>query len=190
MTRIFSRFISLAALAALFVASTAPAYATNPRSTGMVSRHGGVILARGQAVRDSVNGLLNSDMAIYVSNGSTYTSLAAEGHLILKPKSGAAAGTYTGKFVDDLGGAAVYAASGTNVSPTTLNGHYVVKTFNGTFTFTVGGSFVSTVPKKYGPKAAIGTILYGTHIYTIHPPLAVTIGTFTIGAFLSPVMGA
>src|SRR3954466_15887062 len=36
----------------------------------------------------SINGLINSDMAIYVSDGSTFTSLAAEGHLTLTSNDG------------------------------------------------------------------------------------------------------
>jgi hypothetical protein len=124
-------------------------------------------------------------MAIYVSDGSTYTSLAAEGHLILKPKGAA----YEGSFTDNLGGAKNYPARGTGVSSTALNGHYTVNTHNGKFSFVIGGTFTSKVPKKYGSHASIGTILYGVHSYTPRTPLQVSISSFTIGTFVPPENG-
>jgi hypothetical protein len=146
---------------------------------------------RGEATRaaipNTVNGLLDSDMAIYVSDGSTFTSLAAEGHLSLTTNDGGK--HYVGTFVDDLHGATVFWASGTKVSATTLDGNYTIDTGNGTMHFSIGGTFTSTVPAKYGSNANIGTILYGAHSYTARPPLSVSLGSFTIGAFHRPVTG-
>ena len=135
----------------------------------------------------TTNGLLNSDMAIYVGDGATFTSLAAEGHLNLTSNDGGA--HYVGTFVDDLDGATVFWASGTNISPTTLNGDYTVDTGNGTMHFSIGGTFTSRVPAKYGSNAKIGTILYGAHAWTARAPLNVSLGSFTIGAFHRPVTG-
>ena len=100
---------------------------------------------------DTVNGLLSSDMAIYVSDGSTFTSLAAEGHLNLTSNDGGV--HYVGTFIDDLDGATVFWASGTDVSSTTLNGNYTIDTGNGTMHFSIGGTFTSSVPAKYGSTA-------------------------------------
>jgi hypothetical protein len=152
-------------------------------------RHG-IFLAPGGIRRADANGLLNSDLAIYVSDGSTFTSLAAEGHLRLKPATGKPAGTYSGQFIDDLAGGAAFKAGGTSVSDTALDGHYVINTGNGKFTFTIGtGAFTSTVPKQYGHKATIATVLYGAHAYMAQAPLSVSIGSFTIGGFMAPIAG-
>ncbi len=164
----------------------------DPRHLPTVLPHGVFRAATPGAARpavtpDSVNGLLDSDIAIYVSDGSTFTSLAAEGYLNLTSNDGGV--HYVGTFVDDLASAKVFWASGTNVSPTTLNGDYTIDTGNGTMHFSVGGSFTSSVPAKYGSAAKIGTILYGAHSWTARTPLNVTIASFTIGAFHGPATG-
>lgn len=136
---------------------------------------------------NTTNGLLDSDMAIYVGDGSTFTSLAAEGHLNLTTNDGGA--HYTGTFIDDLDAATVFWASGTNVSATTLNGNYTIDTGNGRMHFSIGGTFTSSVPASYGSNAKIGTILYGAHSWTARTPLNVTLASFTTGAFHRPVTG-
>lgn len=134
----------------------------------------------------STNGLLASDLAIYVTDGSTFTSLAAEGHLALHNDTGH---HYVGSFVDDLGSAKVYPAHGSAVSATTLNGKYTIATARGTFHFVVGGTFTSTVPSQYPSGSKIGTILYGAHAYTAHAPLTAGFGSFSIGVYHNPVTG-
>ncbi|GEM_PF-3980525 len=158
------------------------------RPAALPLRHG-VFLAPGQVRKSATNGLLDCDMAIYVSDGSTFTSLAAEGHLLLKHAKGKPAGTYSGKFVDNLAGAKAFRASGTSISDSALNGHYVVNTGNGKFRFSIGTKFRSKVPKTYGAGAVIGTILYGAPSYTLHAPLTVNMASFTIGGFMRPVTG-
>jgi hypothetical protein len=176
----------LAGLAIGPVAANAAAPAGNKHALQPNLPRGVVAVGTAGRVAPSTNGLLHSDMAIYVSNGSTYTSLAAEGSLYQRLTSGQ---TYSGNFRDNLGSAKIYPASGTNVDSATLNGDYVVNTGNGRFTFHIGGTFTSTVPAKYGPHAHIGTILYGAHVYNNRTPLNVSLGSFTIGAYMPPVTG-
>ena len=193
MATIKPRLFVVAPLLALFATSVVPTRAASPviydgshggqQARIRVSSH--VYAVGGHVVNDSVNGLLDCDMAIYVTNSSTYTSLAAEGHLELKPSGGG----YSGSFTDDLGAAKRYPAKATGVSTTTLDGHYVVNTHNGKFSFVVGATFMSKVPKKYGRHSKIATILYGVHAYTPQTPLQVSIGSFTIGGLASPATG-
>lgn len=178
-----TRFLVLALTVAVGTAAAVPARAAGDVPRSAVPTQQGVVALNGMHT-DSTNGLLDCDMAIYVTDGSNYTSLAAEGHYKLN-RTPASFGT----FMDNLGGGQVFQISANHVSPTTLNGNYVVNTANGRFTFHIGSSFVSTVPAKYGPGAKIGTILYGTHAYTIRSPLSVTLGSFTIGGFQRPAMG-
>jgi hypothetical protein len=184
MPRLTFRHWCLVLLLALSVTVVPHAYAAQARLS-TVPEEKGVVAVPGVSIPAATNGLLNSDMAIYVTDSSTFTSLAAEGHLLLAPKG--SPGTYAGTFVDDLGGAKIFSAKGTNISATTLTGSYEVNSQNGKFTFVIGNSFTSTVPSKYGNTASIGTILFGSHAYTPQTPLAVTIATFTIGGFIPPV---
>lgn len=131
------------------------------------------------------NDLILSDLALYVTN-DVYTSLAAEGHLLLTNDHGA---HYAGTFVDDLSGASIFTASASHIQPTGLSGSYTINTGNGTFTFVIGGSFTSTVPAKYGSQARIGTVLYSAHSYTQRTPLSATFSSTTVGGFHRPASG-
>ena len=176
----------LVVLFGLYTLSPLTAHATSNAPLPDTLPHG-VVEASGNAQPAATNGLLNCDMAIYVtdSNPFTFTSLAAEGHLELVLKGT----SYAGTFVDNFGGGKIYPATATDVSATTLNGGYVVNTANGKFTFVIGGTFTSTVPAKYGPGTSIGTILYGVHAYKLQSSLAVTMASFTIGGFMPKVAG-
>ena len=195
MSRRYPRLLLVAALLVLAASPAAPAAAARPHAPRVVDPQHlparlphGLVAVEGDVSPASVNGLLNADMAIYVSNGASYTSLAAEGRLHLSLVSGSTA-HYVGSFFDDLGGGAIFSASGEHVAADTLNGDYVVNTANGRFTFHIGGTFTSSVPSKYGHSATVGTILYGAHAYTVRTPLAVTMGSFTVGAFQAPSTG-
>ncbi len=135
----------------------------------------------------TTNALITSDLAVYVTNGSTFTSVAAEGHLSLTSNDGGV--HYVGTFVDDLDGAKVFWASATGIQPTGITGDYRIDTRNGPMSFHVGGTFTSHVPAKYGAGAKIATILYTGHAWTARPPLTVTLGASTVGAFYPPVNG-
>jgi hypothetical protein len=193
--------VSIAVVSGVWIASASASAASAKAAPHAAASAPGLTLALGSAIPHSSrpvfikpaaafapqlasNPLLDADIQLD-AYGQTFSSVAAEGHLLLKLH-----GTrYRGSFTDNFAGAKVFPASEVNPSASGIDGTYTIHTGNGTFKFTYGDTPKASAPSKYGKDASMD-LAFNPHVYTQSSPMTLTLNSTTFGGLRKFLSGA